>query len=81
MEGACLMEAQLLINFCNKYFCGLEKKTLQMNFETNILTALGFISWEVMGKLNSLRKVFLPVRMSEAMVLKNFSGLMANWLN
>ena len=52
-----------------------------MNFETNILTALGFISWEVMGKLNSLRKVFLPVRLSEAMVLKNVSGLMANWLN
>jgi len=81
MEGACLMEAQLWIDFCNKYFCAVEKKTLQKNFETNILTVLGFISWEVMGKLNSLRKVFLPARISEAMVLKTFSGLMTNWLN
>lgn len=53
-----------------------------MNFETNILTVLGFISWEVInGKLNSLRKVFLPARISEAMFLKTFSGLMTNWLN
>ena len=52
-----------------------------MNFEKNILIVLSFISWEVMGKLNSLRKVLLPARMSEAMVLKTFSGLMTNWLN
>lgn len=45
-----------------------------MNFETNILTVSVFNSWEVMGKLSSLRNVFLLARISEAMGLKLFLG-------